>query len=134
MSPKAVLLAALLLAALSYAQLTVSCQLQYSDYYSRVEPASVVLDWVAKAPAWSDWGVEEVGGWLLSPLAYVQWDRELVYEVRLDYYSPDASWKIDVYQCKLINASNNQVLASGVYRVVSREPPRVYSIVRFVVG
>ena len=104
--PKHALIALLLLAALASAQQQQCTETKFVEYkkvggftyYGVSETAAITFDWRSKAMAWSAWGVQVLGGYLLSPLQSVEWEKPLEYVVTIKWID---SWDIGVYNVEL---------------------------------
>lgn len=97
--------------------------------------ATVGFNWKAYAPAWSQWGMIQMGNWLLSPLSSVQWNYTLFYNVTVQYID---AWLVGNYNCTLTQVwqSGNKTYTTYQTEIVGRVDKEYWNstVVSFKVG
>ena len=126
------LLAVLLLAvAVLAGNATLTCTVVWSYTVDTTDDIRVSFKFESIAPVFPDYADRFVSGNLVySPAESARWDRPLKFNMTLEHYAPNQSWRIYQYRCVYNNSGSVQV---RYYDVVAQTPQRTTTTATFTV-
>jgi hypothetical protein len=127
---RAGLLAVLLLAVVAAAGASLTCTKESSLTVGTTDDIRVSFKFESIAPVFPGKVIRFTNNLVYSPAESARWDRPLKFNVTLEHYVPNQSWRIDRYRCVYNNGGDVQV---RYYDVVAQTPQRTTTTITFTV-